>query len=236
MTSLSQLRFFATPEHDCSYLEGKQAVTLFADPLARIDTRLYTNLLAAGFRRSGNHIYRPHCPNCAACISVRILVDDFQPRRIHRRIYAKNQNLSWQAREPRATGEYFTLYDRYISQRHADGDMYPAELDQFSSFLVDGRPEAMFYEMRDSNKLLGVAVADTLDDGLSAIYTFFDPDYEKHSLGTLAILKLIDQCRKMNLNYLYVGYWIEECRKMNYKTEFKPLQIYYHNQWLRVTD
>ena len=144
MTSLSELRFFTTPAHDCSYLDGKQAITLFADPLAEVDKDMYSALSAVGFRRSGSHIYRPYCQTCTACIPVRIPVGQFSAKRKHRRVRKTNESIVVTKHPPQHTEEYFSLYEKYISQRHSDGDMYPASRDQFQSFLVDGRPEASF--------------------------------------------------------------------------------------------
>jgi arginine-tRNA-protein transferase len=235
MTSLSELRFFTTPAHDCSYLEGRQAITLFADPLARIDKDLYSALSAAGFRRSGNHIYRPYCQGCTACIPVRIPAAKFESRRRHRRVLKDNQDVTVTCRQPELTEEYFALYDRYITERHDDGDMYPASRDQFQSFLVEGRPEARFYEFRTPSKLLAIAVADELNDGLSAIYTFFDPDEENRAPGVFAILWLIEATQKMGLEYLYLGYWIKQCQKMSYKMDYKPIELYVNGQWLELS-
>jgi len=234
MTSLSELRFFTTPAHDCSYLDGKQAITLFADPLAKIDKDLYSSLSAVGFRRSGTHIYRPYCQSCTACIPVRLPVKDFAPRRRHKRVLQANTDITVTTHAPALTEEYFNLYDRYITERHDDGDMFPASRDQFQSFLVDGRPEASFYEFRDSGKLLAVAVADELNDGLSAIYTFFDPDEDARSLGVFAILWLIEQAGRLELDYLYLGYWIKQCQKMSYKMDYKPIELYVNNSWIRL--
>lgn len=234
MTSLSELRFFTTPAHDCSYLEGKQAITLFADPLAKVDKDLYSALSAVGFRRSGTHIYRPYCQTCTACIPVRLPVDQFVAKRRHKRVLQLNQDITVSIREPSLTEEYFALYDNYISERHDDGDMYPASRDQFQSFLVDGRPEAKFYEFRDSEKLLAVAVADELNDGLSAIYTFFDPIEKSRSLGVLAILWLIEHTKTQELEFLYLGYWIKQCQKMSYKMDYKPIELYVNNSWIKL--
>lgn len=232
MTSLAELRFFTTPAHDCSYLEGKKAITLFADPLARIDKDLYSSLSAVGFRRSGNHIYRPYCQDCNACIPVRVPVRQFGLKRRHRRVLKANTGVQVKPVKPELTSEYFDLYERYISTRHADGDMYPASRDQFQSFLVEGRPEASFYEFRDGEKLLAVAVADELNDGLSAIYTFFEPEMPERSLGVMAVLRLIEMTQSMGLEHLYLGYWIRQCQKMSYKMDYKPLQLYVNNSWV----
>lgn len=234
MTSLSELRFFTTPAHDCSYLDDRQAITLFVDPLARIDTDMYSSLSAVGFRRSGNHIYRPYCQTCTACIPVRIPVVNFQPKRRHNRVLNKNDDVVIKQKAPSVNDEYFDLYKKYIDARHADGDMYPAEIEQFESFLVNGRPEAIFFEFRAKGDLLAIAVADKLNDGLSAIYTFFDPEKEDRSPGVLAVLHLIKETRRLKLDFLYLGYWIKQCHKMNYKMDYKPIELYVNNHWIPV--
>ncbi len=139
-------------------------------------------------------------------------------------------------RPPAVTDEYYALYEQYIAVRHSDGDMYPAEPDQFRSFLVDGRQEASFFELRLGPRLLAVAVADELDDGLSAIYTFFDPAESRRSPGTFAVLMLVDRARQLGLPYLYLGYWIKECAKMSYKTDYRPLELFINNRWILATD
>ena len=234
MTSLSEISFFTTPTHDCSYLEGKQAITLFADPLIKIDKDMYSALSAVGFRRSGKHIYRPYCQACAACIPVRIPVAQFTEKRKHRRARKVNETLTVTKHSPRITEENFSLYEKYIAERHSDGDMYPASRDQFQSFLVDGRAEASFYEFRNSGRLLAVAVADELNDGLSAIYTFFDTEERSRALGVFSILWLVEEAQNQNLEFLYLGYWIKQCQKMNYKMEYKPIELYVNNSWVAI--
>lgn len=234
MTSLSELRFFTTPAHECSYLDDKQAITLFADPLAVVDKDLYSELSAVGFRRSGTHIYRPYCQSCSACIPVRLPVGKFALKRRHKRVLKSNSGIRSHRVEPLMTEEYFELYDRYITLRHHDGDMFPASRDQFESFLVDGRSEAIFYEFREAGELLAVAVADELNDGLSAIYTFFEPELQQRALGVYAILCLIEETKKLNLEHLYLGYWIKECQKMNYKMDYKPIELYVNNAWVSI--
>lgn len=236
MTSLSELRFFKTPAHDCSYLDDRQAVTLFVDPMLKVDTELYSALSAVGFRRSGQHIYRPYCETCTACIPVRLPVASFTLLRRQKRTLKKNIDVRVTRCEPRMRDDYFAVYDRYITARHSDGDMFPASPDQFESFLVDGRPEASFYEFRVSGKLLAIAVADQLDDSLSAIYTFFEPEEDKRSLGTFAVLWLIEETKRLELQYLYLGYWIKHCQKMSYKTDYRPLEMYIEGHWTGVPD
>ena len=235
MSDLQTLRFYATPAHDCSYLPGRKAKTLFVDPQARVSDTLYSQLSDLGFRRSGSHIYRPHCDNCNACVSVRIPVNDFTPSNTQRRIWKRNADLTVRARSPQLTIEYYRLYDHYISKRHADGDMYPPSPSQFMSFLVEGKQPCTFYEFRDpTDKLLAVAITDHLTQGRSALYTFYDTEAEQRSLGTYAILWQIDTAARMGLHYLYLGYWVRDCRKMRYKTAYRPLEMLIADQWVRV--
>lgn len=233
-TTVSELRYFTTPEHECSYLEGKRSTTLFADPGAHINTELYSMLSSVGFRRSGRHIYRPHCQDCRACIPVRVPVQHFERNRKQKRVWRKNSDLEIKMVSPEYTDENYSIFNAYINARHIDGDMYPADPDQFRSFLVDGRPEAAFCEFRKDDKLIAVCVADVMSDGLSAIYTFFSPAESKRGLGNFAVLWLIEEAIKMNKPNVYLGYWIKECQKMNYKMDYRPIEAYYRDQWQLV--
>lgn len=235
MTNLRTLHFYATPDHDCSYLDGKTAKTLFVDPQATIDQHIYSQLSDLGFRRSGKHIYRPHCEGCKACISVRIPLATFRMSKSQKRIMAKNRDVTVTQKPAQFTEEYYALYSRYINERHSDGDMYPPSLEQFNSFLVEGEEHTHFLEFRDANEqLIAVAVIDILDQGLSAIYTFYDPSLAKRSLGTYCILWQLAHCLQNNLNYLYLGYWVKECRKMNYKIAFSPFELLLDGEWTLI--
>lgn len=231
MSNLRTLVFFATPAHDCSYLEDEQATTMFVDPRAQVDKRLYTQLTALGFRRSGSHYYRPHCEHCNACIPVRLNVDSFRADRNQRRTWRRNQDLELRLVTARFEETYYQLYARYIEQRHNDGDMYPPSRDQFVSFLVDGATESCFLEMWWQDSLIGLAVIDPLEDGLSAIYTVFEPAFEDRSLGTLAVLWQVEEARRRCLPHVYLGYYIRACNKMNYKSRFRPLEALLDGHW-----
>lgn len=172
MTELARLKFYATQPHSCSYLPEEQATTLFLDPSQPMDVHVYADLSEMGFRRSGDHLYRPHCQNCNACVPARIPVAQFSPNRQQKRIFKRNADLQVRPIKPHFSEEYFDLYQRYIEQRHADGDMYPPSRDQFSTFLVRDLPFSRFYEFRLDGRLLAVAVTDLLPNGLSAVYTF----------------------------------------------------------------
>lgn len=235
MTNLRTLHFYATPEHECSYLKNKTAKTLFVDPQAEIDQGTYSQLSDLGFRRSGKHIYRPHCEGCKACISVRIPLAVFKASKGQRRIINKNRDLHAEITPAKFTEEYYTLYSRYINERHHDGDMYPPSLEQFNSFLVEGEEHTHFIEFRNEDgQLLAVSVVDMLSQGMSAIYTFYDPSYPKRSLGTYCILWQLQHCESKGLNYLYLGYWVKECRKMNYKVSFAPFELLIEGHWTLV--
>ncbi len=230
-SSLRDLKVYTTYPHSCSYLEDKEATTLFVDPRTQVDSKLYSQLSLMGFRRSGSHIYRPHCSQCNACVPTRIVVDQFQPRRSQKRAWKHNQDLEVRAVESIATDEYFDLYRSYIESRHQDGDMYPPLRDQYESFLSDEWGVTQYHRIELKGQLLGIAVVDRLADGLSAIYTFFDPEQQHRSLGIYAILWQIEQARELGLPYVYLGYWIKQCQKMAYKIQFRPLELYVNGRW-----
>jgi len=232
-SSLRDLKVYTTYPHRCSYLEGEEATTLFIDPRQPVDQTLYSNLSLLGFRRSGNHIYRPHCSHCNACIPARIPVADFKPNRAQRRCLRRNRDLDVRSCKSIASDEAYELYDRYIRARHADGDMYPPDRDQFESFLNNPWGCTEYLEFRDDGRLVAIAVADLMLDGLSAIYTFYDPDEEARSPGRFAILWQVEHCRTRQLPYVYLGYWIRNCRKMAYKADYQPLEVLVGNQWQR---
>lgn len=235
MSNLRTLKFYATPVHDCSYLDNQQARTLFVDPRAQVGKQLYSQLSDLGFRRSGSHIYRPHCEQCQACISVRIPVQAFKTSKTQRRIENRNRDLLVRALPCQLTAEYYALYERYISERHRDGDMYPPTSEQFSNFLVEGTQDSCFYEFRTPDgQLVAISVCDRLEQGLSALYTFYDPDLERRSLGVNAVLWQIREAQRANLPYLYLGYWVKNCRKMNYKTAYRPLEMLQDGEWQQV--
>jgi leucyl-tRNA---protein transferase len=225
------LGFFTTPPHDCGYVPGRRAVTLFVDPRMRPDNATYTLLSQHGFRRSGGHLYRPKCPSCEACVPIRLPVADFEPRRVHRRNLRMNADITVNPREPAFDALHFNLYYRYITARHRGGGMENPDPDTYMDFLTTNWATTTFYEFRRGRELYAVAVVDHLDDGLSAVYTFFDPAHSQRALGRFAVLKEIEIARSIGLKWLYLGYWIAECRKMSYKTEFRPHQYYLNGAW-----
>ena len=232
MTELESLKLFLSTEHACSYLENKNASTLFIDPKADISQTGYSQLSDYGFRRSGKHIYKPECQDCNACIAVRVPVAEFHPSKSQKRCLKKNADLTLKQVETIDTDEHFALYADYINPRHSDGDMYPPNRKEYAQFLSRQFQSTTYLEWRDTNNtLVAIAVTDRLQQGLSAIYTFFDPHQPKRSLGVFGILMQIQLAQQNDLEFVYLGYWIQKCVKMNYKTQYLPYQLYINHQW-----
>lgn len=237
MTKIAhKLGFYATPPHDCSYLAGRQAITLFADPHFPKNRRLYSALLDNGFRRSGEHLYQPYCSDCSACIPIRIPVNRFKPTRNQIRTWRRNQDLVIRPLAAEFDQQHFELYQRYLASRHAGGGMDNPTPENYMDFLTASWADTTFYEMKLNDQLLAVAVVDHTDNALSSIYTFFDPDFPHRSLGKYAILFTIKTANKAGLPWLYLGYWIADCRKMNYKNEFQPVEFFINDQWRTEID
>lgn len=232
MTDLEQLLFFTTPEHACSYLPDRQSTTLFVDPKASINKTSYSALSELGFRRSGKHFYRPYCEACQACTPIRVNAQTFTPTKSQKRVLIKNKKMKTQVLSANFHEDHYLLYEKYLHSRHADGDMYPPSRSQYRSFLVNGHSTTQFIEFSIDGHLCALAVCDQLEDGLSAIYTFFDPDFAHLSPGKYAILWQIAEARRRGLNFLYLGYFIKDCRKMSYKNQYYPFQAFINNQWL----
>jgi arginine-tRNA-protein transferase len=190
-----------------------------------------------GFRRSGEHIYRPWCEGCGECKSVRVPVAGFNVSKSQKRVLTRNKDLQVSFELPSCADEIYNLYANYIIQRHSDGDMYPPSLEQFENFLCQAPPtsQTRFVCFRLEQKLLAVAVVDLLPKGVSAIYTFFDPAYEIRSLGRLAVLWQIRWAQSQAMDFVYLGYWIKDCQKMAYKAEYQPLQVFEDLIWQRLT-
>lgn len=251
MTKTPLINLYATDVHPCSYLEGQQANTVFVDPYFPMTADLYGQFSAQGFRRSGNHIYRPQCQQCQACIPIRIPVADFTADRQQRRIWKRNQDLSAEVSTDIHSGEYYRLYERYINARHSDGDMFPPDREQFESFLAtpffskqatdlpicdETSQITVYIEFRKGHELKALAVTDILPVGMSAVYTFFDPLDTTRSLGTFAVLFQIELAKKLALPHLYLGYWIKNSPKMRYKAGYKPHELLQGGKWTRIED
>ena len=229
---ISSVRLFRTSPHPCSYKDSEQAATIFVDPDLVIDKALNSKLSDLGYRRSGAHLYRPDCDFCQACISCRVPVAEFQFNRSQRRILRRNESLRMVEKSDLTDEFAYGLYQRYINQRHLDGDMFPASLEQYEAFIKTKMVDTRFFLFYEQDELLAVSVVDFLEQGLSAVYTFFDPDQSQRSLGNFAILWQIKKCQELGLPYLFLGYWIKGCGKMEYKSKFRPLEMLINGRWV----
>lgn len=229
--SQERIKLYQGSVSDCSYLDNKQAINIYADPHHPQPRAVYNQLIKRGFRRSGEYIYRPGCNECSACVPIRIPASDFQLRRTDKRNLKSNSDITVDYTPAKYTDEYFALYQRYLAVRHPGGGMDEPETDDFERFLLNPWGETLFVELKHEGKLVGVAVTDAVTDGFSAVYTFFDPDYRKRGLGRFCILQQIELCKTTSLPYLYLGYWVDGCDKMQYKTDFEPQQHFNGVQW-----
>lgn len=231
---LSTLQLYLTAPYPCSYLDGRQARSQVATPAFLINAQVYSELVHQGFRRSGTFTYRPRCDTCRQCVPVRVETDTFAPTRSQRRSWKKHGNLQVELLPLEDKPEYFELYRRYQQARHAEGSMADDDPDQYRNFLLQSHVDSMLVAFRENGVLRMVSVVDVLKDGLSAVYTFYDPDVRGASFGTYNVLWQIELCRKLKLPYLYLGYWIGASRKMAYKTAFQPLQGLRDGHWQRL--
>ena len=227
-------RLLLGAEHRCSYLQGRTARSVFVDPQMPLDSTRYGVLLDWGFRRSGVYVYRPACGACQQCKPVRVPVAEFVPSRSQRRCIKDNADLHVGA-ESELNSEHYALYRRYLYARHPRGGMDPEDRTAFRSFLASAWGESEILAFRDPRgRLLAGAVVDRVPQGLSAVYTYFDPDAAARSLGTFAVLCEIVRARALKLPYVYLGYWVPGSQTMDYKHRFRPLETLTPQGWTRL--
>ena len=231
---LSALQFYLTAPYPCSYLPEQEARSQVATPSFLITPAIYSELVRQGFRRSGSFTYKPRCDTCIACVPVRVDVKSFTSNRTQRRVWKKNHLLEASLHPLQDKPEYFELYQRYQNARHLDGGMSNDNHDQYEKFLLNSHVDSMLAEFRDEGVLRMVSIIDVLDDGLSSVYTFFDPELKQASLGTYNVLWQIELCRQLQLPWLYLGYWIKQSQKMAYKANFQPLQGLIQGEWREI--
>lgn len=228
------MKFGITLPFECSYLPDEQEKLLVCMEPNEDLAKHYSTLIQAGFRRSGEQLYRPHCGSCNECESLRIVTSQFTPSKSQKRVLLKNKDIQINIIEGERD-DYYPLYQEYIIGAHPDGAMFPPSYEQYRNFIHCHWQSPIFIEGRIDGKLVGVAVTDRVQFGLSALYTFFDPKMNKFSLGTFFILQQIQICQQRKVPYLYLGYQIDQCNKMNYKNKFFPHQRYRNNKWEMIT-
>ena len=229
-------QFYVTAPQPCPYLDGRMERKLFTALQGENAQKLNDSLSQQGFRRSQNVLYRPSCADCSACLSARIDVAEFSPTKSQKRVLRRNKDIDRRASSPWATEAQYDLFRTYLDTRHADGGMSDMDVFEFAAMIEETPIRSRVVEYTDNNTLLAVSLTDVLSDGLSMVYSFFSPDYERNSLGTFLILDHINIARDAGLPYVYLGYWVPGSQKMGYKSNFSGLEVFLGGQWQKVPD
>jgi arginine-tRNA-protein transferase len=234
---LQKIHFYVTTPYPCGYLPNQLAQSLIATPQHLTNAYHYNGLIQQGFRRSGKFVYRPHCENCQACISVRLPIAEFQASRSQKRAFKEHQSLEVSISRLNFDETQFTLYQAYQAARHQEADDSKEEKDpatQYRDFLVQTNVDSLSISFTLNDQLKMVSIVDIVEDGISAVYTFYDTTDSKASYGTYSVLWLIEWCKQLGLPYLYLGYWIQDSQKMAYKRNFMPQEALMNGQWQRI--
>jgi arginine-tRNA-protein transferase len=228
--------FLVTTEVPCPYLPGRMERKIITELSGAQSPELFEILSHAGFRRSHSIAYRPACAGCRACVPVRIVAADFVPERSLRRVMKRNADLRATVTEAVPTQEQFKLFARYLEARHNDGEMVGMGPQDYASMVGDSPVDTRIVEFRDAKgKLVGACLTDWGQDGISAVYSFFEPDLSRNSLGSFVVIWLIEEAQRRNLSYVYLGYWVAGSQKMDYKRRFRPIEAYGSAGWVRMS-
>ncbi|MDO4223658.1 MAG: arginyltransferase, partial [Acinetobacter sp.] len=234
-TQEQDLHYFLSADEPCHYIENQSSRMLVLNPELQVDEQTLSELSRHGFRRSGDIMYKPDCDSCHQCLSSRIPVHEFRMNSSQKKAWKRNQDLRFNIIPTVfANEQHFNLYARYIQQRHAEHRHEQPNPQEFQQFLIRSKNNSFFLELWLEQQLVAVSVCDYFDDGLSAVYTFFDPEQHRRSLGVFAILSQIEYAKSLQLDYVYLGYWVPHSNKMQYKSQYQPLEILYQDQWLRL--
>ncbi|MDC0127606.1 arginyltransferase [Methylophilaceae bacterium] len=233
--SLKEIQFYITTRYSCGYINGQDAQSIVATPYKNINSINFNNLMSKGFRRSGQYVYKPNCKNCNACIPIRILALNFNASRSQKRLKKYLDKLSVKLLPLTFDKEHYNLYVNYQNKRHQNNGEAENSIDDYNEFLIKSNVDSKLVEFRLNNQLKMVTIIDIMNDGISAVYTFYDCNDQKISLGTMSIIWLLEFCKKENLSFLYLGYWIHESQKMKYKTNFKPYELMIEGVWQEAT-
>ena len=230
-----------TAPQKCPYIKGKVERKLFTALYGRNSVKLNDDLSLQGFRRSQKVLYRPLCSNCSACLSIRVKVNEFQYSKSQKRVINKNKEIERIEKKPEATDEQYQIFKKYLNYRHLNGGMSDMDALEFSSMIEETNVNSQIYEYwininSEKKELIAVCLTDTNKDGLSMVYSFYDPQYNSSSLGKFMILDHINLTKSQNLNYLYLGYWIRQNSKMGYKSNYFPAEVYYKNEWKEISE
>jgi arginine-tRNA-protein transferase len=226
---------FMTSQSPCSYLDKRNSQSIFIHPSFSLDTHIYSQLIEQGFRRSGNEVYTPRCPTCSECTPSRLVVEQFSPSKNQRRCIKKNKLTSILIKPAQFEQNHYEMYMQYQQDRHQEGSMADSNEEDYINFLASDWCNTLFVEFSVEGECAAIAIVDLLDNALSAVYTFFDPKFSHLSLGTYAVLWQIEYAKKMNLDFVYLGFWIRDCGKMAYKTQYQPIQGFIEKEWVNIS-
>jgi len=232
---LDNIQFYVTTKYSCGYIKHQNAQSLVATPYKKVNNNAYSSLIQQGFRRSGQYVYKPHCTNCQACIPIRLSAKNFSISRSQKRVIKTHSNIKAKVLPLKFNEEHYELYIQYQNNRHRSQNETEDDITDYNDFLIRSNVKSKLVEFRINNKLVMITIVDFLEDGLSAVYTFYDCKYKKNSFGTYSILWLLDYCLNHGIPYLYLGYWISQSNKMKYKINFKPYELMIGDLWQQAS-